>query len=213
MTQRFTRDLLRCRRRRGRHANPDKVLGEAPRDVGTFVRFERFSLFAPYKLGRQLDGEILGSDAGLPHNHSKTADRDAVSRDRARCVIPRFQTVFERFDVLVQTSADPSVHLGSIVVAIHQFAPLLLEQGAGTADDKCARLCSSASRVMPRFKDVDYWTTQHGGSAFFSADLDLMLEVREGHAAYIGSAPSLLRNRQLTEDRSLRFQLQTGWQQ
>jgi hypothetical protein len=32
-------------RRRGRHANPDKVLGEAPRDVGTFVRFERFSLF------------------------------------------------------------------------------------------------------------------------------------------------------------------------
>jgi hypothetical protein len=34
--------------------------------------------------------------------------------------------VFERFDVLVQTSADPSVHLGSIVVAIHQFATLLL---------------------------------------------------------------------------------------
>jgi hypothetical protein len=99
-------------------------------------------------------------------------------------------------------------------MAIHQLAPLLLEQGAGTADDKCASLCRSASRVRPRFKDVDYLELdKRGGSALFSADLDLMLEVCEGHAAYIGSAPSLMRSRHLTEDRSLRFQLQTGWQQ
>jgi hypothetical protein len=87
MTQRFTRDLLRCRRRRGRYADLDKVLGEASGDVGAFVRFERPSLLTPRKLSRQLDCEILGSDAGFLHSDGKTADQRAVSLDRARFVL------------------------------------------------------------------------------------------------------------------------------
>jgi hypothetical protein len=36
---------------------------------------------------------------------------------------------------------------------------------------------------------------KRGGSAFLPADLDQMLEVREDHAGYIGSAPSLMGSR------------------